>query len=390
METARRLQKLNSAIFNEMEEIKSKIQQKGIQVINLGVGSPDQPPAPHIIEAMHRALDKPHNYRYPLESKLKLRRALTSWYSNRFGVELDSDTEVMVLMGSQDGIAHIPLAYINTGDIALIPDPCYPIYATSILLAEGKIHPMPLLASNNFLPDLNAIPVEVARQAKLLWVNYPNNPVAVSADKQFYASLVDFAKEYDILVCHDIAYCELAYDGFKPMSFLEIPGARDIGIEFYSLSKTYNMAGCRLGFAVGNAKVLAALHRIKTNIDYGVFNVVQEAGIAALEGPQGCVRNNAETYRKRRDIIVDGLARLGWEMPRPTASMFVWAPLPQGFTCSSREFALELLHRTGVLIIPGTAFGERGEGYLRIALVQEENVLDDAVCRIGEFFHNSC
>lgn len=352
------------------------------------MGSPDRPPAQHIIEAMHKALDNLDNYRYPLVGQLALRQAVANWYKNRFRVELDPADEVLVLMGSQDGLAHIAMAYINPGDIALIPDPGYPIYAASIVLAEGEIYPMPLLAKNDFLPDLQAIPQDVARQAKLLWVNYPNNPVAASANRQFFAELVNFAREYDIVVCHDIAYCELAFDGFEPVSFLEAPGAKEVGIEFYSLSKTYNMAGCRIGFAVGNAGVLEALNRIKTNIDYGVFNVVQKAGIAALEGPQDCVRENAEYYRRRRDVLVDGLAGLGWEVPRPNASMFVWAPLPKGYNCSCREFALKMLHSTGVLVIPGTAFGKMGEGYLRIALVRDEPVLQEAVRRIGEFLRS--
>ncbi|WP_027363756.1 LL-diaminopimelate aminotransferase [Desulfotruncus alcoholivorax] len=384
MHVANRIKDLDSAIFNELEVIKRQVEQKGIKVINLGVGSPDQPPAPHIIEAMHRALDNPGNYRYPLEGKIELRRALASWYQKRFGVELDPVTEVLVLMGSQDGLAHIALAYINPGDTALIPDPGYPIYACSILLAEGVIYPMPLLKENNYLPDLGAIPGDVAKKAKLMWVNYPNNPVAASADSDFFNRLVQFAREYDILVCHDIAYCELAFDGYKPVSFLETTGAREVGIEFYSLSKTYNMAGCRLGFAVGNAKVLEALARIKSNIDYGVFNVVQEAGIAALEGPQENVEQNAQNYCRRRDILVDGLAALGWDMPKPKASMFVWAPVPQGYA-SSREFAMKLLHETGVMVIPGTAFGAQGEGYVRIALVQEDDVLQEAVNRIGSY-----
>lgn len=385
MEKARRIQNLTSAIFNEMEEIKKQVEQRGIEVINLGVGSPDLPPAPHIIDAMHKALDNPYNYRYPLVGKPKLYRAVAKWYKNRFGVELDPDNEVLVLMGSQDGLAHIALAYINPGDIALVPDPGYPIYFASILLAEGEIYPMPLLAQNNYLPDLKTIPEDIARRAKLLWVNYPNNPVAASADRDFFINLVNFAREFDILICHDIAYCELAFDGFKPISFLEIPGAREVGIEFYSLSKTYNMAGCRVGFAVGNAEVLSGLNRVKTNIDYGVFNIVQEAGIAALEGPQDCVRQTAQTYRRRRDVLVDGLAKMGWVLPKPKASMFVWAPLPKGYKCTSREFALQLLNQTGVMVIPGTAFGEQGEGYLRIALVREENVLQECVDRIGEF-----
>jgi LL-diaminopimelate aminotransferase len=385
MEVARRIQNLTSAIFNEMEDVKKKVEAKGTTVINLGVGSPDLPPAPHIVEAMRRALDKPYNYKYPLEGLPRLYNAVAGWYKRRFGVDIDPDNEVLALMGSQDGLAHLALAYVNPGDIALVPDPGYPIYACSIHLAEGEIYNMPLLAENGFLPDLTSIPEDIARKAKLMWLNYPNNPVAVSADRGFYERVVDFAKEYDVIICHDAAYCELAYDGFKPVSFLEIPGAKEVGVEFYSLSKTYNMAGCRIGFAVGNSKILSALGRIKSNIDYGVFKVVQEAGIAALEGPQDCVRQNALAYQKRRDVLVDGLARAGWFMPKPQASMFVWAPIPGGRT-SSREFAFELLERTGVLVIPGVAFGPNGEGYVRIGLVQPSDQLEQAVERIGNIY----
>lgn len=385
MEVAQRIKGLESAIFNEMEHYKKQVEARGVKVINLGVGSPDRPPAPHIIAALHRAIDNPVNYRYPLEGLPALHQALARWYRRRFGVELDPDHEVLVLMGSQDGLAHVALAYINPGDVALVPDPGYPIYACSILLAGGEIYAMSLLAENNFLPDLASIPGEVARRARLMWLNYPNNPVAVSANREFFERVVDFARHYGILVCHDAAYAELAYDGFKPMSFLEVPGAKEVGVEFYSLSKTYNMAGCRIGFAVGNRDVLAALARIKSNIDYGVFRAVQEAGIAALEGPQSCVEETARTYQRRRDVLVDGLARYGWHMPKPNASMFVWAPLPAGYT-SSRQFALELLERAGVLVIPGLAFGAMGEGYVRIALVQEEELLAEAVERIGRAF----
>ena len=381
MEVARRIQNLTSAIFNEMEEVKKKVEAKGATVINLGVGSPDLPPAPHIVEAMHKALDKPNNYKYPLEGLPRLYQAVADWYKKRFNVYVDPDAEVLALMGSQDGLAHLALAYVNPGDVALVPDPGYPIYACSIHLAEGQIYNLPLLPENKFLPDLDAIPPHIAQKAKLMWLNYPNNPVAVSADRSFYKQVVDFARKYDIIVCHDAAYCELAYDGFKPMSFLEIPGAKEVGVEFYSLSKTYNMAGCRIGFAVGNPKILGALGRIKSNIDYGVFKVIQEAGIAALEGPQECVAQNALAYQKRRDILVDGLERIGWSMPKPHASMFVWAPLPGGRT-SSREFAFELLERTGILVIPGVAFGPNGEGYVRIGLVQESEYLQEAVERI--------
>jgi len=385
VQTADRIAGIGSAIFNEMEILKRKVEERGVTVINLGVGTPDRPPAPHIIQAMHRALDNPNNYRYPLEGMPELYRALTDWYKRRFGVVLDSASEVLVLMGSQDGLAHLAMAYINPGDIALVPDPGYPIYACGIKLAGGEVYPLPLLAKNDFLPDFDAIPEGIARRAKLIWLNYPNNPVAANANREFFEKAAAFGKKYGILVCHDVAYSELAYDGFKPVSFLEAPGAREVGIEFYSLSKTYNMAGCRIGFAVGNSAVLEALGRVKSNIDYGVFRVVQEAGIAALEGPQDCVEENARVYQRRRDVLVDGLAGLGWQMPKPRASMFVWAPLPPGYV-SSWEFCLELLAKAGVIVIPGVAFGESGEGYVRIAMVQEEEVLVEAVRRIGESF----
>ncbi|MDO7787444.1 LL-diaminopimelate aminotransferase [Desulforamulus aquiferis] len=388
MKLAQRMQSLTPGIFTELARAKAKVEARGLKVINLSVGSPDLPPAPHIIEALRKGVENPNNYTYPLEGKLELHQALATWYKERFNVELDPKTEVITLMGSQDGLAHISMAYIDPGDIALVPDPGYPIYSASILLAGGELYPMPLLASNRFLPDLAAIPPEIAQRAKMMTINYPNNPVAASADEGFFTEVVEFAKKYDILICHDIAYSELAYDGFKPTSFMQIPGAKEVGIEFYSLSKTYNMAGCRLGFAVGNSRVLSALGQIKSNIDYGVFFAVQEAGIAALMGDQECVRKTAETYQRRRDILVDGLGQLGWQMPRPQASMFIWAPLPKGYK-SSVDFCLELLNKAGVLMVPGVAFGEQGEGYVRIAMVQNEENLKEALVRIGSSFQFS-
>lgn len=385
MEQAKRIQGLTSAIFTEMGALKKKVEARGVNVINLGVGSPDLPPAPHIIQALHQAIDKPQNYQYPMDGLPELRQALAGWYKTRFNVVLDPETEIMILMGSQDGLAHIALAYINPGDIALVPDPGYPIYSASIILAQGEIYPMPLLEKNSFLPDLEAIPEEIARRAKMMTLNYPNNPVAVSANREFFEKVVSFAKKFDVVVCHDVAYAQLAYDGLKPMSFLEVAGAKEVGIEFYSLSKTYNMAGCRIGFAVGNAEILEALGRIKSNIDYGVFKAVQEAGIAALTGPQDCVAKTAATYQRRRDILVDGLAGIGWHMPKPKSSMFIWAPLPQGYR-SSKDFAFGLLEETGVLVIPGIAFGEQGEGYVRIAMVQPDQVLQTVVERIKQKF----
>lgn len=386
MQLARRMQALAPGIFTAMTKAKTEVEAKGVRVINLGIGSPDLPPAPHIIEALRQGVENPRNYTYPIGGNLKLHQALANWYKERFNVILDPQTEIITLMGSQDGLAHIAWAYINPGDIALVPDPGYPIYSASILLAEGELYPMPLLASNKFLPDLKAIPRDVAKKAKLMTINYPNNPVAASANADFFKEVVEFARNYDIIVCHDVAYAELAYDGFKPMSFLEVPGAKEVGIEFYSLSKTYNMAGCRIGFAVGNAEVLQALDTIKSNIDYGVFAAVQEAGIAALTGDQACVRQTAAIYQRRRDILIDGLGSLGWHMPKPQASMFVWAPLPNGYT-SSMEFSIELLNKAGVLVIPGVAFGSQGEGYVRIGLVQPAEELQEVIKRIGSCFN---
>ncbi|HBC94182.1 MAG TPA: LL-diaminopimelate aminotransferase [Pelotomaculum sp.] len=386
MNIARRMQSLSSGVFNEMEIRKKTVEARGVEVINLGVGSPDRPPAPHIVEALRKAVGDPENYSYSLGGTPRLHEALSGWYKKHFHVDLDPDREILVLMGSQDGLAHLAMAYVDPGDLALVPDPGYPIYSFGIQMAGGEIYPLPLLAENRFLPDLSQIPEEIAARAKMMWLNYPNNPVAVSADREFFMQVVEFARKYDILVCHDVAYAELAYDGFKPMSFLEVPGAKEVGVEFYSLSKTYNMAGCRVGFAVGNQKAVSSLALVKSNIDYGVFFAVQEAAVAALTGPQECVKENARTYQRRRDVLVDGLARLGWQIPKPSASMFLWAPIPRGYTSSS-FFAADLLEKAGIIVIPGIAFGEMGEGYVRIALVKDEILLVEAVQRIGQNFN---
>lgn len=385
MKLAKRMDALVPGIFTELARARVEKEKMGTAVIDLSIGSPDLPPAPHIINSLAQAVMKLDNYTYPISGKPELHKALADWYKQRFNVDLDPNQEILTLMGSQDGLAHLAQAFINPGDIALVPDPGYPIYSAAILLAEGELYSMPLLEENQYLPDLLSIPEEVAQRAKMMTLNYPNNPVAASANKEFFAQVVEFAKKYDIVVCHDVAYAELAFDGFRPMSFLEVTGAKDIGIEFYSLSKTYNMAGCRIGFAVGNAAILGALGRIKSNIDYGVFSAVQEAGIAALTGDQSCVAQTAATYQKRRDILVDGFAQMGWQMPKPQASMFIWAPIPPGYK-SSMDFCLEFLDKTGILMVPGNAFGELGEGYVRIALVQKEEVLLEALERARRFF----
>lgn len=385
MNKAKRMDSLSSGIFNDMDEKKKIFEAKGIEVINLSVGSPDLPPAPHIIEALRDSVGNPMNYSYSLGGMPRLYEAVAGWYKKRFNVDLNPENEILALMGSQDGLAHLAMAYIDPGDVALVPDPGYPIYSFSILMAQGEIYQLPLLAENNFLPDLSAIPEHIAKKSKMIWINYPNNPTAASADISFFRRVVEFACRYDVLVCHDVAYAELAYDNFKPVSFLEVEGAKEVGVEFYSLSKTYNMAGCRLGFVAGNREAVSNLALIKSNIDYGVFFAVQEAGIAALTGPQDCVAETARTYQRRRDVLVDGLGEIGWNIPKPSASMFIWAPLPPGYS-SSYAFVFDLLEKAGVVVIPGGAFGRQGEGYVRIAMVKDEALLAEAVRRIKENF----
>ena len=384
MEPARRIQRLTSAVFSEMDDLGRELRAEGVDVINLSVGSPDLPPAPHVQKALADALDEPGIYRYALTEGLpEFKQAVADWYRARFGVALDPVREVLSLMGSQDGLAHLYLALVNPGDTVLVPDPGYPIYRAGALLAEGEIHSIPLRAENGFLPDLGAIPPAIARRAKVMLLNYPNNPVAAVADLEFFRMVVDFAREYDIVVIHDLAYSELAYDGYRPPSFLQAPGAKEVGVELHSVSKSYNLAGCRLGFAVGNAAVLDALRVVKSNVDFGVFLAVQKAGIAALTGPQDAVREAAAIYQRRRDILVRGLREAGWEVPLPKASMFIWAPLPRGYR-SSRQFVIELARRTGVLVVPGVAFGPSGEGYVRIALVGADQRLEEAARRIRD------
>ena len=387
MRIAKRMGELKSAVFAELQRIKEEVAAQGISIIDLGIGSPDRPPAPHVYHTLREAIDNLGNYGYPSsKGSRELRETIAWWYDQRFNVSLDPEKEVLVLMGSQDGLGHVPLAVLDPGDIALIPDPGYPVYAAGVILASGEVYPMALKEENRFLPDFDLIPEKVARKAKIMILNYPNNPVAAVADREFFTRVVKFAAKYDILVCHDLAYSELAYEGYRPPSFLEIPGSKEVGVEFHSVSKTYNMAGCRLGFVVGNSEVIEALTRIKSNIDYGVFFPIQLAGVAALRGPQDIVAQNVAGYAARRDILIRGMADIGWVMDKPKATMFVWARIPKGFT-SSEEFAEKILRQTGVVLVPGVAFGREGEGYVRIALVQDEKLILEAVQRIRSKFN---
>jgi LL-diaminopimelate aminotransferase len=390
---SQRLSLLGSAIFSEMAQWMEEVIASGLDVIDLGIGSPDQPPSERVMQAMEQAVRKPENYGYPTsEGSLAFRETVARWYQHRFGVQLDAVTDIITLMGSQDGLAHLAMAVTDPGDVVLLPDPGYPIYAGSLVLAGVTPFFLPLREDHDYLPKLEDIPEEIARQAKFILLNYPSNPLSAVAPRHFFERLVAYAKQYELLIVHDLAYSELAFDDFQPISILEIEGAKDVAVEFHSLSKSFNMAGCRIAFMVGQPDAVHALRLLKSNIDYGVFKAVQEAGIAALEEDMEQEHSVAALYEKRRDIVIDGLAAVGWTIPKPRATMFIWARIPEGWT--SRQISREMLYAVGVVVIPGDAFGSEGEGYVRIALVQDEDKLNEAVRRIGQFLrkrpvHNS-
>ncbi|MDU4961407.1 MAG: aminotransferase class I/II-fold pyridoxal phosphate-dependent enzyme [Sporomusaceae bacterium] len=383
IEQAGRMQGLSSAIFSQVDALRRQAVATGSDVINLSIGSPDLAPAPHITAALQAAVMDAASYGYTLSKGTpEFLAAAANWYK-KFGVDLDPESEVHSLIGSQDGLAHLALCLINPGDVVLVPDPGYPIFSAGPLVAGAELRLMPLRAENQFLPDLDAIDAATLRRAKLMILNYPNNPLAATAPRDFFVKVIEFARRHQIIVCHDFAYSELVFDGYRPDSILSIPGAKEVAIEFHSLSKTYNMAGCRVAFAVGNAEVISLLGRLKSNFDYGIFFPVQKAAVAALTGPQECVATTARCYQRRRDIIVNGLQAIGWNVVKPQASMFVWAPVPKGV--ASFSFATELIQHAGVSVTPGIGFGPHGEGHIRIALVQPEHRLAEAVDRIRQW-----
>jgi LL-diaminopimelate aminotransferase len=381
IERASRLKHLPPYLFAEIDRIKKQAISDGRDIIDLGVGDPDKPTPMHIIEKLYEAAQQPENHRYAMDmGLLKLREAIANWYKRRFNVSLNPDTEVLPLLGSKEGIAHIPLAFVNHGDEVLVPDPCYPPYKSGTILAGGIPYLMPLLAENNFLPDFNAIDYQVAKRAKIMFLNYPNNPTAATATKEFFAKAIEYANENNIIICHDAAYSEMAYDGYRPASFLEVDGSKDVGIEFHSLSKTYNMTGWRLGFACGNAEVVSALRTVKSNIDSGVFQAVQFSGIIALETDQAHIDELNMMYQRRRDVLVDGLNNLGWKVDKPKATFYVWIPVPPGYTSS--ELTKSLLQKANIVTTPGVGFGPNGEGFIRMALTVTEDRIAQAVERI--------
>ncbi|MBI3040821.1 MAG: LL-diaminopimelate aminotransferase [Chloroflexi bacterium] len=367
MRMAKRIESLPPYLFVEISKKITEKRAKGEDVISFGIGDPDIPTPSHIIEKLCQAAREPENHRYPESEGLPaLRQAIAAWYQQRFGVSLNPDKEVLPLIGAKEGIAHIALCFIDPGDIALVPDPGYPVYAIGTILTGGKPYYLPLSEKNDFLPDWNSIPEFIARRAKLLWINYPNNPTGAVADIDFFQRTAEFAHRNDLAVCHDGPYTEVAFDGYRPVSFLQADGAREVGVEFHSLSKSYNMTGWRIGMVVGNATRVDALKRVKSNLDSGIPLAIQYAAIEALRGPQDCIEEHNAIYQRRRDLVVNMLNNIGLEAKLPRASLYVWAKVPQGYT--SIDFAADLLEQVGVVVTPGIGYGPSGEGYVRLSL----------------------
>jgi len=382
-ELAERVKNLPPYLFAAIDKMKQEALSRGVDLIDLSIGDPDIPTPGHIVDAMKRAVERPANHRYPsYEGMLSYREAVAGWYKRRFNVTVDPASEVLSLIGSKEGIGHIPLAFVNPGDVVLVPSPGYPVYPVGTLFAGGESYLMPLIEENNFLPDFSTIPEDVLKRARLMFLNYPNNPTSAVADREFYERAIDVARRYNIIICHDAAYSEIYYDGKKPMSLLEVDGAKEAGIEFHSLSKTYNMTGWRIGFAVGNSEVIAGLGKVKTNLDSGVFQAIQEAAIVALNTDDGQLSGIRRTYQERRDALYDGLKGLGLHPVRPEATFYLWVRVPSGL--DSSRFVAHILKDTGVLATPGIGFGRHGEGYVRFALTVPVERIKEAVERIGK------
>ena len=382
MKMARRIENLPPYLFVEITRKIAEKKAKGAEVISFAIGDPDIPTPRHIIDKLCQAAQDPVNHRYPESEGLPaLHQAIAEWYKKRFGIPLDADKEVLPLIGSKEGVAHIAWCFIDPGDIALVPDPAYPVYGVSTILAGGEPYYMPLIAENDFLPDLNVIPAHVLEKAKILWINYPNNPTGAVADIDFFNRVVRFAQQHDITVCHDGPYSEVAFDGYQPVSFMQAEGAKEVGVEFHSLSKSYNMTGWRIGMAVGNEAAINALKTLKSNLDSGIPQAIQYAAIEALTGPQDCIQEHNTIYQKRRDLVVDMLNNIGLETKPPKASLYVWAKVPKGY--NSVEFANALLDDVGVVVTPGVGYGKNGEGYVRLSLTLPDAALVKGLSRLA-------
>ena len=380
---ADRLQALPPYVFARLDELKARAREQGLDLIDLGMGNPDGATPSPIVEAAIAAVQNPINHGYPpFEGTASFRRTITQWYNRRYNVELNPDSEALPLLGSKEGLTHLALAYLNPGDLVLVPSPSYPPHFRGPLIAGAKVHTIILKPENDWVIDLADIPDSVAEEAKILYFNYPSNPTGATAPRDFFKDIVEFAHKHQILLVHDLCYAELAFDGYQPTSLLEIPGGKEIGVEFHTLSKTYNMAGWRVGFVVGNSRVIQGLRTLKTNLDYGLFAALQSAAETALQLPDSYLHQVQERYRTRRDFLINGLAELGWEIPKPLATMYLWVPCPRGM--GSTDFALNVLQQTGVVLTPGNAFGPGGEGYVRVSLIADCDRLGEALRRLKQ------
>jgi len=380
-EYAQRIKILPPYLFAQIDQKKREKLQQGVDLIDLGVGDPDIPTPQPIVEAMKRAVEKPEHHRYPsYEGMFSFRKTVADWYKRRFGVDLDPHTEIVTLIGSKEGIAHFPLAFVNPGDVVLCPDPAYPVYKIGTIFAGGEPYILPLKEENGFLPDFKSVPKDILKRAKIIWVNYPNNPTSGVAEESFYKELIDWARENNIIVASDLAYSEIYFGNKRPMSILQIEGAKEVAIEFHSLSKTFNMTGWRLGMAVGNKDLIAGLGKVKTNVDSGQFQAIQEAGITALSLPEEEVQKIRDIYRERRKVMIEALEDVGLEVYKSDATFYLWVKVPKGYT--SAEFVSLLLDKCGIVCTPGNGFGQYGEGYFRISLTVPTERLLEAVERI--------
>ncbi|RZM82834.1 aspartate aminotransferase [Leptolyngbya iicbica] len=383
LQPAERVRRLPPYVFARLDELKASARERGLDLIDLGMGNPDGPTPQPVVDAAHAAIQDSANHGYPpFEGTGSFREAITRWYHRRYGVSLDSNGEALPLLGSKEGLAHLAMAYINPGDTVLVPTPAYPAHFRGPAIANGQIYDLPLTVKNDWLIDVSAIPEDVARRAKVLLFNYPNNPTAATAPREFFEEIVAFARHYEIMLVHDLCYAELAFDNYQPTSLLEIPGAKEIGVEFHTLSKTYNMAGWRVGFVVGNRHIIQGLRTLKTNLDYGIFSALQKAAETALQLPDKYLDEVQIRYRTRRDFLIKEFASLGWEVAKTRATMYLWVACPPGI--SSTDFALSVMEQTGVVFTPGNAFGSGGEGYFRVSLIADCDRLGEAMNRLRQ------
>ena len=376
-----RIKRLPPYVFAIVNDLKSKARARGEDVIDLGMGNPDQETPKHIVDKLVEAARNPRNHRYSASKGItRLRKAVTTWYQTRYGVELDPESEAIATIGAKEGMAHLALAVLQPGDGALVPNPTYPIHSYSVVIADGDLRSVPLVPGEDFFARLQETARLAWPKAKLLILSFPHNPTTACVDRDFFVKVVDFAREHHLMVVHDFAYADFTFDGYKAPSFLEVPGAKEVGVEIFSLSKSYNMPGWRVGFVCGNSKMIHALARIKSYLDYGAFQPIQIAAIIALEGEQGCVDDIVELHRKRRDVLVNGLNKIGWKVEKPKGTMFVWAPIPEEFrNMGSLEFSKLLIQECKVAVSPGIGFGEYGDGHVRFALVENEQRIRQAL-----------